>query len=105
MRKFKNNLKYYFLNSDSEICYTIDYFHSYMVENNLKELTIIEAKRLKANESNFFFCKEYESVGEKNESCGKICPQYQPNNGISGKCKNYGSLYEKTDRLVKLSLN
>ena len=89
------NKKLYFGGDNDENCYSITYFKEKMMEDDLAEMVIILAERETGTE--YFFCKEYFSVGEKGE-CGKICDGYKPNNGKNGRCKHFGYCYDVTDK-------
>jgi len=92
--------KNYFKDIDSEYCFPKQYWLDCMKENDLKEMTVIEAVPIR--DSDYFFCRAVDEMGEKG-SCGKICPDYEPRNGKSGICKHKGFVYEPTDE-VKLTL-
>lgn len=89
--------KYYFENEDAENCYTEDEFQDRMKFNELTEMTVLEANP--ANGSEYIYCKESGSVGEKHD-CGKQCPDYEPRNGKSGMCKNRGLLFEHGEEIT-----
>ena len=93
-------MKLYFQKYD-ERCYTLEYHRQYMIENNLKELQLFEAKR--ETGSDYFYCKHYQEIGEVGEGCGKLCDSYRPLNGKNGRCSHYGYVYEQTDQLLILS--
>lgn len=95
--------KLYFSEHDNDGCYLLKYFRWYMKENCLDELILFRAKR--ENGTGYFFCKEYDEVGEVGESCGKMCSAYIPNNGKNGRCKHYGFMYEQTDEKLILKTN
>ena len=92
--------KYYFENEDAEHCYTEEYFQDTMRFDEITEMTVLEAIPAKISKSEFIYCKENETVGEKSE-CGRNCPYYEPRNGKNGMCKHRGKLYEHGDE-VKL---
>jgi len=92
-------MKLYF-DKDGESCYPLEHYLEVMKEFDLKEMELFEAKREIGSE--YFFCKEYQEVGETRESCGKSCEGYKPNNGKSGRCKHYGYVYEATDTKIIL---
>ena len=94
--------KFYFRKDDMD-CYTIDAHLAFMEEHNIYEMAVFEAKRITG--SGYFFCKYYFETGTSGESCGKFwCPRYKPNNGKSGRCKHYGYIYERTDKIRILKL-
>lgn len=85
----------YFLNLYDDRCYSMDYIQLTLREQNWNEIKVYKAKRLKASETGFFYCKHFDYMGEIGESCGKYwCDKYEPNNGKNGRCKYYGYLYE-----------
>jgi len=94
-------MKYYFQKYDSA-CYTLDYHKDFMKFNNIKTLELFEAKRI--TDTDYFFCKEFQEIGEVNGTCGKMCDKYKPNNGKSGRCKSYGFTYEQTEKKIILTL-
>lgn len=94
--------KKYFKSIDSEFANEIDYWKDYMETNGLKELELFEAER--DTGSGYFFCKHHFEVGTVNESCGKQCKQYEPNNGKNGRCKHYGYCYTPTDKKIILKI-
>ncbi len=89
--------KYYFLYSDSEICYEKSYFIDYM---DGKEIEVYEAIPEKID--GIFWCKEQMFCGDNSEeTCGKICPDYKPRNGKSGCCKHYiTTLYTHGNKII-----
>lgn len=87
-------IKLYFLDEDSETCHSANYL---LEQNDAKELEVFEAIRIK--DELYFYCKEYESVGEKGE-CGKHCEGYEPRNGKSGCCRHIGKLYEHGEKIT-----
>lgn len=94
--------KLYFQNKDDNVCYNLIYFKWILVHENLDEIILFEAQRQYIGD--VFWCKEYQTAGDKNEgTCGKFCEKYEPKNGISGCCKHYSlKLYEPSDKQFKL---
>lgn len=87
--------KYYF-RKGNEDCYEIDAHLDYMQENSIKKMDVFEAKRECG--TGYFFCKHHLEIGTSGESCGeKWCENYEANNGINGRCKHYGYIYEITE--------
>ena len=51
-------------------------------------------------DSQYFFCRAVDQVGEKGE-CGNHCNVYEPRNGKSGCCKSYSPyVYEPTEKVI-----
>ncbi len=94
--------KYYFREDNDEGCFPKKTIISQMKNEGIKELKIFEANRDVG--SGYFYCKEYDEVGEVKQSCGKTCDGYKPNNGKNGRCKHYGWCYEITERSKVLKL-
>ena len=101
--------KYYFMTDDDENCYTLNYIKQWMIDNDIAEMIIYEAK--KSDVKDFFFCRFVGEVGEKNNTCGKTCEDYIPRNKISGCCKFHSHLNEagnkftyniETNKLLKI---
>ena len=86
--------KLFFSDHDDEACYQLEHWKEYMTENFIDEMILSLAKRETGTE--YFYCKEYFSVGEKGE-CGKLCDGYKPNNGKNGRCKHFGYCYDQTE--------
>ena len=89
-------MKYYFSDMPDDLrCYTLAYHLNYMRENEIPEMMVHEAKIEFG--TGYFFCREFQDVGEVGENCGKQCEKYQPRNYKSGRCKHSGNCYEKTN--------
>lgn len=92
-------MKYYFESSDSEMCYSIDYFREIMKETGAERMEVYSAVRLTSSE--FFYCKEYYSVGVKSDSeCGLKCKDYSPRNGKNGICKHNRNPYKVGEKVT-----
>ena len=83
--------KYFVPIFSEEFCYPKDTIIEKMKYEGLTEVKANLAEIHKSND--FFYCKEFGNIGEKGESCGKICDFYTPKNGKSGCCKHVGNLY------------
>ncbi len=80
--------EYYFESSNSEVCYSIEYFNDIMRYEKITEIEAYEAipERFK----DIFWCKEELFCGDDSrDTCGKQCKSYSPRNGKSGCCKHY----------------
>lgn len=94
-------MKYYFRHNE-EICHNKETHLEFMRENDIKEMDVFEAKKIKVKD--WFYCRVF-GIGDKTEElCRKSCPKYSPRNGKFGICKNQGSLYEETDNKLTLKL-
>lgn len=91
-------MKHYFNidEDDQEMCYPLKYWKAHIKDNDIKEMVITEAKRVKLGQSDYFFCKAVFEIGEKGD-CGKQCEDYRPRNGKSGICKHFQNVYDPTD--------
>jgi hypothetical protein len=94
--------KLYFSELDDERCYTISAIKEQMAENGINELKVYEAKRVIGED--YFYCTEFQDIGEVGQDCGRFCSKYSPRNGKSGRCKYSGHCYEATGniRIIKL---
>jgi hypothetical protein len=92
-------MKYYFIHRGDEFCYSKSIIKKYLVENNLKEINVFEAK--KSENLDFLYCKKFQEIGDK-KYCGKNCNEYIPRNGKNGCCKYFGYCYEPTDKIIKI---
>lgn len=101
-------MKYYFRKIDDERCYDVetilDMMQDEMEDNDLTKMTetVYEAEPIK--DIDYFWCKEFDDVGEKGE-CGKDkCSSYEPRNGKNGICKHYAFCYQPSDKTRELTL-
>jgi hypothetical protein len=84
-------MKYYFESTDSENCYLIDYFYEQLNERDLPQMQIYPA--IIEYGTNYFWYGEFGEIGEKGESCGKLCGKYKPRNGKNGRCVSHKLCY------------
>jgi len=79
--------KYYFEDTDSEICYNENYFIESMLEGET-EIEVYEA--ISDRICGVFWCKIHCFCGDDSrDTCGRQCKDYKPRNGKSGCCKHY----------------
>lgn len=90
--------KYYF-DESAETMGTLLYWKEYMIENNLKELKLFEAKV--DHGTGYFICTAFtvSEIGEVGNCGAKFCDLYKPRNGKNGICNNYCFMYEQTDKV------
>lgn len=94
--------KLYFCEAIDDLrCMGLATIRQYMKEHGVKRIEITEARRITGE--GYFFCKEFQDIGESRDGCGILCDKYKPNNGKNGRCKHYGYCYEPTDktRIIK----
>jgi hypothetical protein len=97
------DMKYYFSDMRDELrCYTMADHIEYMRENEIPEMTVNLAKIEFG--TGYFFCREFQDIGEVGESCGKQCKKYIPRNGKNGRCKHSGNCYGKTNVTKRIIL-
>ena len=89
--------KYYFYDTDSELCYSKESIIDMIKHDGLTEKEVFEAEITYGED--FMYCKYHGQVGEKGH-CGKSCEQYKPRNKISGNCIHTGVLYEKGNKIT-----
>jgi len=97
--------KTYFSDIDDEFSHSKIWLLERMKEREITELKVNEAKRVIG--SDFYFCKIYDTVGERCgdfNDCGKMCDDYEPRNGKSGCCKHRGFCYEPGKEFI-LNIN
>lgn len=94
--------KMYFSDYDYS-AHTLDYWKDLLNEMYPKgsKIELTEAKRIIG--SDYFYCKEFQEVGEKGY-CGKVCEKYEPRNGKNGICKHSRNPYEKTKTKITIQL-
>lgn len=85
--------KSYFKHEDSEIAYDKSYFLQEMKDEDLTEMTVLEALPTKEFDSEFIWCMAVDAVGDKSE-CNKSCDLYKPKNGKNGRCEDRGRFME-----------
>lgn len=90
------------MQGDDESCYSKETILRIMQEEGIQSLTIFEAKAEFG--TGYFYCKYHNEIGESNGTCGRLCKEYQPNNGINGRCKHYGYPYSQTEKQITLTL-
>lgn len=95
-------MKYFLEKDNCDLCHPLSYFRDKIKEEELSELVLYEAK-MNTN-SGYFYCREFQDVGEVGETCGKFCDKYSPRNGKSGRCRFSANLYEMTDRVKILKI-
>jgi hypothetical protein len=96
-----NTMQLFFNELNEEFCYDLEYHLDYMIKNNIKKMTLFLAEKDK--NLDFFYCKEFMSVGEKGY-CGKLCNAYKPRNKKNGICKHFGNTYSKTKEKIKITI-
>jgi len=79
----------------SEICDGIAYEKNVIIGimklHDIPEIIVYKA--IKEQNNDYFFCKKFQEIGEKNGTCGKSCDGYKPRNKKSGCCEFVGALY------------
>ena len=97
-------MKLYFSKLDDERCYQLCDIINDANNSGLDEIEVTEAKRTTGED--YFFCTEFQDIGEVGQDCGKQCSQYKPRNGKNGRCRHSGFCYEPTDkkRIIKIKL-
>jgi len=88
--------KFYFSKLDDERCYSLDGIKQQMIDEEISEMEVTEAKIVTGQ--GYFFCSKFQDVGEAGQDCGKQCSKYSPRNRKSGRCRYSGYCYEPTDK-------
>lgn len=89
--------KLFFENEDAENCYPEAYFQQKMKDEELTELTVLEAN--KSKEKEYIYCTSIGECGESS-SCGKECEDYEPRNAKNGCCKHRRAIYEHGEEVT-----
>ena len=93
--------RFYFDTEDAETCYELHHFIDDLIIDPVNtRKTLFKAKRVVG--SKYFFCQMAGQVGEKGQSCGKQCKDYNPRNGTSGICKHNSPVHEATDEKITI---
>jgi len=87
-------MKLYKSDFNDEIYLPISQILQEMADMDISQTTITLGKR--DPDTSYFFCKEFQMVGETNDTCGRTCGKYEPKNGKNGVCRHYGYCYEDT---------
>jgi hypothetical protein len=76
----------FYMEKDDEIAYVLDWFKDLLEDNGKKEIILYEMKR--EFKTGFIWCSLLQECFENTDSmCGKVCEDYKPRNGKSGRCK------------------
>jgi len=68
----------------------------------LSEINIYPAKPL--YKTGFFYCSEFNDIGQTGDGCGKGCDFYKPRNFKNGRCRFSNNCYEPSDDFKILKL-
>jgi len=79
-------MNFYFSKDEEGFCYSLDYFD---------DGTILNLAEVDTDKSHFY-CRAHGEPYEKEDSCGKVCSEYEPRNGRSGMCKHQGRCFVPT---------
>jgi len=90
--------KLYFQDSDSEMCYSLDYFIDLMIFENWEEMELHEAIREVG--TYYFWCKIYGAAEKDGMTCDNHCKHYKPRNGKSGICKEWAYCYTRGNKIT-----
>jgi len=91
-------MKQYFI-KDHIFSMSMEEVKAYMMENELSEMTVFKAKKIKVE--GMRFCKIDGMFEHFSDACGRNwCNNYDPRNGKSGCCKHLGSLYELGEEIT-----
>jgi hypothetical protein len=94
-------MKLYFL-KHGEYAYSLSYFKEYMRNNAINEMEVFEAEI--EHGTCYFFCHEFNEIGEVGEGCGNKCKKYVPRNGKNGRCKFSGPVYSPSEKSIILKI-
>jgi hypothetical protein len=96
-------MKLYFSNLNDGLCCCLKDHKQFMIENDIKEMEVFEAKIEYGN--GLFYCSKIDEVGGVGNGCGEFfCDKYSPRNGKNGRCRFSGHTYEQTEikKTIKL---
>lgn len=85
------NAKLYFKSIDDTHCYSLEDHLLEAAEEELKEVTLVEAIPDDGTEG-YVWCTHHGEVTEKNECKKAFCPKYESKSG-RGVCSNRGKLF------------
>ena len=96
-------MKYYFWPDNDELmCFRLSDIKDQMLRKGISEAEVYEARIVRGE--GFFFCSEFQEVGESGDMCGKQCAKYSPRNGKSGRCRYHGGTYEPSEKVKTIKL-
>lgn len=97
--------KFFFADEvDPEFCYTLESIKDQILldRKDLDETILIQAKVDTGN--GFYYCREFQAVGESGDGCGIQCKEYSPRNGKNGRCRHHANTYTHGDKKFLLSV-
>lgn len=96
----RDNSKRLFYSKIDDDCWRLDFYKEWMIGFGFASIELTLAERLTGTD--IFFCRCHNGIGDKGESCGRLCKGYDPKNGKSGACKHVGFVYEETGKKFTL---
>jgi len=95
-------MKRYYQYNDEEFCYPLDYFHDRLIDDEREEMILKETKRDVG--SGIYFCTSVQECFDSTvDNCGLQCPDYEPRNGKSGRCRFLDNAMIDTGRVFRLT--
>lgn len=90
--------KLYFKSVDDTICSSLESHLEDAIDEELKEITLIEA--IPDNDNvNYIWCTHHGEVMERSDCKKSICSYYESKSG-RGKCKNKGNFFMHGDEVT-----
>jgi len=83
-----------------EFCYPKAEIIEYMKENDISEMEVTEAEM--ETDTVYFYCREFQEIGDVGQGCGRMCKKYAPRNGKNGRCKHSANPYSKSYRKLTI---
>jgi len=74
----------YYIASDGEYAQPLESFREELMEDDSEEIELLEMERDIGGD---MFCEDNETFVTKGVDCGSQCPEYNPCNGKSGRCR------------------
>jgi hypothetical protein len=84
--------RFYFCEHEAETCRPLKSIREWMLQEGIERRTVYPA-RIMYN-TDYYYCTEYQEIGEVGQDCGKICKKYEPRNGKNGRCRYSNNGYE-----------
>ena len=92
----------YFLEVGTEFVFPLSTFKG-MLEDRDENKEIILEEHIRDVSGEFLWCDEYGDFMDTKESCGKVCEDYSPCNGKSGRCRFLKQGFVGTGRYFTLT--
>lgn len=86
-----------------EFCCELEHYKELLKDDNDNEFYDLVEWKPDIPGDGTFWCKVDEEAYESSKDhCGTLCGEYDPRNGISGRCRFHSATYSPTDKIVRI---